>query len=111
MHSDNVIMHAYSPSPAKMDAKAYVDRNTLATKALQENISPLAVFQSYCLRRICGISLCVTMCQMDVLNRCNTFRVKPQLRKRPRWLAHEFRMSNDRLRKKLLFDQLKGHRL
>ncbi len=71
-------------------------------------VSPLAVFQINCLRRICGISLRDHVPNVNVLNRCNTLSVESQLQgKRHRWLGHVFRMPNDRLPKKLLFGQIK----
>ena len=76
-----------------------------------KNITPLAVFQMNCLRRICGISLRDHVPNNDILNRCNTSSVESQLQgKRLRWLGHTFRMPNDRLPKKLLFGQVKGTR-
>ena len=78
---------------------------------MKKHISPLAVFQMNCLRRICGISLRDHVPNVDVLNRCNTFSVESQLQsKRLRWLGHVFRMLDDRLPKKLLFGQVKGRR-
>ena len=76
---------------------------------VKQHISPLAVFQMNCLRRICGISLRDHVPDVDKLNRCNTLSVESQLQgKRLRWLGHVFRMANDRLPKKLLFGQVKG---
>jgi len=78
---------------------------------VKQHISPLAVFQMNCLRRICGISLRDHVPNVDILNRCNTLSVESQLQgKRLRWLGHVFRMPNDRLPKKLLFGQVKGLR-
>ena len=78
---------------------------------VKQHISPLAVFQMNCLRRICGIFLRDHVPHVDILNRCNTLSVESQLQgKRLRWLGHVFRMPNDRLPKKLLFDQVKGLR-
>ena len=78
---------------------------------VKQHISPLAVFQMNCLRRICGISLRDHVPNVDILNRCNTLSVESQLQgKRLRWLGHIFRMPNDRLPKKLLFGQVKGRR-
>ncbi len=75
---------------------------------VKQHISPLAVFQMNCLRRICGISLRDHVPNVDILNRCNTLS---QLQgKRLRRLDHVFRMPNDRLPKKLLFGQVKGRR-
>ena len=49
---------------------------------------------------------------VDVLNRCNTFSFESQLQiQRLRWLGHVFRMSTDRMPKKLLFGQVKGQHL
>ncbi len=77
---------------------------------VKQHISPLAVFQMNCLRRICGISL-HHVPNVDILNRCNTLSVESQLQgKRLRWLGHVFRMPNDRLPKKLSFGQVKGLR-
>ena len=68
-------------------------------------------FQMNCLRRICGISLRDHVLNVDILSRCNTFSVEYQLQsKRLRWLGHMFRIPDDRLLKKLLFGQVKGHR-
>ena len=79
--------------------------------ASQNHISPLAVFQMIA----CGgyvASLCDHVLSVDILNRCNTIIVKSLLRsKRLRWLGHVFRMSNDRLPKKLLVGQVTGQRL
>ena len=78
---------------------------------VKQHISPLAVFQMNCLRRVCGISLRDHVPNVDILNRCNTLSVESQLQgKRLRWLGHVFRMPNDRLPKKLLFGQVKGLR-
>ena len=78
---------------------------------VKQHISPLAVFQMNCLRRICGISLRDHVPNVDILNRCNTLSVESQLQgKRLRWLGHVFRVPNDRLPKKLLFGQVKGLR-
>ena len=78
---------------------------------VQKHISPWAVFQMNCLRRICGISLRDHGPNVDVLTRCNTFSVESQLQsKRLRWLGHMFRMPDDRLLHKLLFGQVKGRR-
>ncbi len=80
---------------------------------VKQHISPLAVFQMNCLRRIysCGISLRDHVPNVDILNRCNTLSVESQLQgKRLRWLGHLFRMPNDRLPKKLLFGEVKGLR-
>ncbi len=64
-----------------------------------------------CLRCICGTSLCDHVPNVDILNRCNTLSVEPQLQgKRLRWLGHVFRMPNDRLPKKHLFGEVKGLR-
>ncbi len=74
---------------------------------VKQHISPLAVFQMNCLRRICGISLRDHVPSADILNRCNTLYVESQLQgKRLMFL----RMPNDRLPKKLLFGQVKGLR-
>ena len=73
---------------------------------VQNHISPLAVFQMNCLRRICGIP---HVPNVDIVTRCNTFSVESQLQsKRLRWLGHMFRLPDDRLPKKLLFGQVKG---
>ena len=78
---------------------------------VKQHISPLAVFQMNCLRRICGISLRDHVPNVVILNRCNTLSVESQLQgKRLRWLGHVFRMPNDRLPKKLLFGEVKGLR-
>ena len=78
---------------------------------VKQHISPLAVFQMNCLRRICDISLRDHVPNVDILNSCNTLSVESQLQgKRLRWLGHVFRMPNDRLPKKLLFGQVKGLR-
>ena len=75
---------------------------------VKQNISPLAVFQN-CLQRICCIFLVDYVPDLDVLNRCNTFSVEPQLQsKRFRWLSHIIKMPNDRLPKMLLFGEFKG---
>ena len=78
--------------------------------AVKQHISPLAVFQMNCLRRICGISLRDHVPNAVILNRCNTLSVESQLQgKRLRWLGrHVFRMPNDRLPKKRLFCEVKG---
>ena len=58
---------------------------------VQKHISPLAVFQTNCLRRICGISLRDHVPNVDILTRCNTFSVESQLQSnRHRWLGHMF---------------------
>ena len=76
---------------------------------VQKHISPLAVFQMNCLRRICGVSLQDHVPNVDILTRGNTCSVESQLQsKRLRWLGHMFRMPDDRLPKKLLFGQVKG---
>ena len=76
---------------------------------MKQRISPLAIFQMNCLRRICGISLHDHVPNVDILNRCNTLSVKSQLQgKRPIWLGHVFRMPNNRLPKKLLFGEVKA---
>ena len=78
---------------------------------VKQHISPLAVFQMNCLRRICGISLRDHVLDLDILNRCNTLSVESQLQgKRFRWLGHVFRMPNNRPPKKLLFVEVKGLR-
>ena len=78
---------------------------------VKQHISPLAVFQMNCLRRMCGISLHDHVPNVDILNRCNTPSVKSQLQgKRHRWLGHVFRMPNNRLPKKLLFGEVTGLR-
>ena len=78
---------------------------------VQKLISPLTILQMNCLRCICGISLRDHVPNVDILTRCNTFSVESQLQsKRLRWLGHMFRMPDDRLPKKLLFGQVKGHR-
>jgi len=81
---------------------------------VKQHISPLAVSQMNCLRRICGISLrdhVPNVTTVVILNRCNTLSVESQLQgKRLRWLGHVFRMPNDRLPKKLLFGEVKGLR-
>ena len=78
---------------------------------VKQHISPLAVFQMNCLRRICGISLRNQVLNVVILNRCNTLSVESQLQgKRLRWLGHVFRMPNNRLPKKLLFGEVKGLR-
>ena len=78
---------------------------------VKQHISPLAVFQMNCLRRICGISLRDHVPNVDILNRCNTLSVESQLQgKRLRWLGHVFRMPNDRMPKKVLFGKVKGPR-
>ncbi len=78
---------------------------------VKQHISPLAVFQMNCLRRICGISLRDHVPNVVILNRCNTVSVAFQLQgKRLRWLGHVSRMPNDRLPKKLLFGEVKGLR-
>ena len=46
---------------------------------VKQHISPLAVSQMHCLRRICGISLRNHVPNVDILNRCNTLSVEPQL--------------------------------
>ena len=46
---------------------------------VKQHISPLAVFQMNCLRRICGISLRDHVLDLDMLNRCNTLSVESQL--------------------------------
>ncbi len=70
---------------------------------VKQHISPLAVSQMNCLRRICGTSLRDHVPNVDILNRCNTLSVESQLQgKRLRWLGHVLRMPNDRLPKKLL---------
>ena len=74
------------------------------------HITPLAVFQMNCLRRICGISLHDHVPNVDILNRCNTSSVESLRSKRLRRLGHTFRMPNDRLPKKLLYGQFKGTR-
>ncbi len=74
---------------------------------VKQHISPLAVFQMNCLRRICGISLRDHVPNVVILNRCNTLSVESQQGKRLRWLGHVFRMPNDRLPKKLLFGEVK----
>jgi len=75
---------------------------------MKQHISPLAVFQMICLRRICGISLRNHVPNVVILNKCNTLSVESQLQgKRLRWLGHVFRMPNDRLPKKLLFGEVK----
>ena len=67
-----------------------------------KNITPLAVFQMNCLRRICGICLHEHVPDVDILSRCNISSVESQLRsQRLRWLGHTFRMPNDRLPQKL----------
>ena len=76
---------------------------------VKQHISPLAVFQMNCLRRVCGISLHNHVPNVVILNRCNTLSVESQLQgKRLRWLGHVFQMPNDRLPKKLLFGEVKG---
>ena len=80
---------------------------------VKQHISPLAVFQMNCLRRICGISLRDHVPNVGILSRCNTLSVEPQLQsKRLRWLGHVFSLPNNRLPKsfKLLFGQIKGLR-
>ena len=78
---------------------------------VKQHISPLALFQMNCLRRICGISLRDHVPNVDILNRCNTLSVESQLQgKRLRWLGHVFRMPNDRMPKKVLFGKVKGPR-
>ena len=68
------------------------------TSKVKQHISPLAVFQMNCLRRICGISLHDHVPNVDILNRCNTLSVESQLQgKRLRWLGRVFRMLNDRM--------------
>ncbi len=72
---------------------------------VKQHISPLAVSQMNCLRRICGTSLRDHVPNVDILNRCNTLSVESQLQgKRLRWLGHVLRMPNDRLPKKLLVE-------
>ena len=72
--------------------------------AVKQHISPLAVFQMNCLRRICGISL-----RDHVRN--DVISVESQLQgKRLRWLGHVFRMPNERLPKKLFFGEVQGLR-
>ena len=69
-------------------------------------------FQMNCLRRICGISLLDQVPNVEILTRCNTLSVKSQLQsKRVGWLGYLFMMPDDRLPKKMLFGQVKGHRL
>ena len=46
---------------------------------VKQHISPLAVFQMNCLRRICGISLRDHVPNVDILNRCHTLSVESQL--------------------------------
>ncbi len=78
---------------------------------VRQHISPLAVFEMECLRRICGISLRDHVPNVVILNRCNTLSVESQLQgKRLRWLGHFFRMPDDRLPKKLLFGEIRGLR-
>ena len=78
---------------------------------VKQHISPLAVFQMNCLRRICGIYLRDHVPNVVILNGCNTISVESQLQgKRLRWLGHVFQMPNDRLPKKLLFGEVKGLR-
>ena len=73
---------------------------------MKQHISPLAVFQMNCLRRIYGICLCDHVPNVVTLNRWNTLSVESQLHgKRLRWLGHVFRMPNNRLPKKLLFGE------
>ena len=74
---------------------------------VKQHISPLAVFQMNCLRRICGISLRDHVPNVDILNRCNTLSVESQLQGKRFRSGHVFRMPNDRLPKKLLFGQVK----
>jgi len=74
---------------------------------VKQHTSPLAVFQTNCLRRISGISLRDHVPNVVILNRCNTLSVESQQGKRLRWLGHVFRMPNDRLPKKLLFGEVK----
>ncbi len=45
---------------------------------VKQHISPLAVFQTNCLRGICGISLRDHVPNVDTLNRCNTLSVESQ---------------------------------
>ena len=74
-----------------------------------KHISPLAVFQMNCLRRICGISLQHHVPNIDMLTRCSTFSVESQLQsKRLGCLGHMFRIPDNRLPKKLLFGEVKG---
>ena len=76
---------------------------------VKQHISPSAIFQMNCLRRICGISLRDHVPNVDILNRCNTLSVESQLQgKRLRWLGHVFRMPNDRLPKKLCLVKSRG---
>ena len=49
------------------------------TWAVVQHLSPLAVFQMNCLKRICGISLRDRVPNVDILNRCNTLSVESHL--------------------------------
>jgi len=76
---------------------------------VKQHISPLAVFQMNCLRRICGISLRDHAPNVVILNRCNTLSVESQLQgKRLRWLGHVFRMPNDRLARSFCLVKSRG---
>ncbi len=46
---------------------------------VKQHISPLAVFQMNCLRRICGVSLRDHVPNVDILNRYNILSVESQL--------------------------------
>ncbi len=46
---------------------------------VKQRISPLAVFQMNCLRRVCGISLRNQVLNVDMLHGRNTFSVESQL--------------------------------
>ncbi|DBA66319.1 TPA: hypothetical protein ACH3X2_14336 [Trebouxia sp. C0005] len=76
---------------------------------VKQHISPLAVSQMNCLRRICGISLRDHVPNVDILNRCNTLSVESQLQgKRLGWLGHVFRMPEDRLPNSFCLVKSKG---
>ena len=72
---------------------------------VKQHISPLAVFQLNCLRRICGVYDPAP--NVAILDRCNTLSAGSQ-RQKPRWLGHVFRMPKDRLPENLLFREVKG---
>ena len=73
-----------------------------AWAVVNQYISPLAAFQTNCLRCICGISLGDHVPNVVILNRCNILCVESQLQsKNLSQLGHTVRVPNDRLLRKL----------
>ena len=74
----------------------------------QRHIKKLKAFHQRCLRAICGIKWQDLVSDLEVLQRCKTISIETNIRHRQlRWCGHIARMSDQRLAKQLLYEELK----